>query len=64
MSKLDVVHGDLRSNNIMVEVSDSQGTLPEEPKLKLIDFDWGGTVAEEVRYPLLRNPELGDGGFH
>lgn len=56
MERNYVVHGDLRANNIMVKVAGSSGLLPEgDVELKVIDFDWGGALSDEVRYPLLRN---------
>lgn len=56
MKEKAVVHGDLRPNNIMVKVSG--GSLPDDVKLKIIDFDWGGSVTNKVRYPLLRNTAI------
>ncbi|KZT03562.1 uncharacterized protein LAESUDRAFT_337341 [Laetiporus sulphureus 93-53] len=57
-----VVHGDLRSNNIMLQVDD-QGKpvvlLNGSAKINVIDYDWSGT-AGRARYPALRNPTIKD----
>ncbi|KZT03522.1 uncharacterized protein LAESUDRAFT_814617 [Laetiporus sulphureus 93-53] len=57
-----VVHGDLRSNNIMLQV-DGHGKpvvlLNGSAKINVIDYDWSGT-AGWVRYPALRNPTIKD----
>lgn len=53
MEKENIVHGDLRPNNILIR--DPDGT--EEPELKIIDFDWAG-VGGEVRYPQRRNENI------
>ncbi len=54
MEEKSLVHGDLRSNNIMVEV-ESDRTLPKgDVKLRVVDFDWGGPV-DKTHYPLIRN---------
>ncbi|KZT06283.1 uncharacterized protein LAESUDRAFT_628715, partial [Laetiporus sulphureus 93-53] len=47
----NLVHGDLRSNNIMVRITDG------EPQIKIIDYDWAGK-AGQVRYPAARNESL------
>ena len=57
------VHGDLRTNNIMIRV-DKQG-LPlsssneEHSNIRVVDFDWAGK-AHEVRYPDTRNNNIED----
>ncbi|KAG8919148.1 hypothetical protein FRC02_001857 [Tulasnella sp. 418] len=60
MEKEDVVHGDLRANNLMLEV-DADGQLSSDEdlpvRMKLVDFDWGGRSGE-VTYPLERNKEI------
>ncbi|KAG8942215.1 hypothetical protein FRC03_003504, partial [Tulasnella sp. 419] len=49
MQKEEVVHGDLRSNNLMVEV-DADGGLSlgegDIVSMKVVDFDWGGKSGE------------------
>ncbi|RXW15282.1 hypothetical protein EST38_g10572 [Candolleomyces aberdarensis] len=49
------VHGDLRSNNVMIDVN----TLGDEGKvdIKIVDFDWSGK-AKEAHYPGSRNPSI------
>jgi len=61
------VHGDLRMNNVLICVAEIKNGNPtcivqprpntQVPYLKVIDFDWAGT-ADQVRYPLQRNPEI------
>jgi hypothetical protein len=46
----DFVHGDIRSNNIMVKKR-------HEEQCVLIDFDWAGKVGE-VKYPFDLNPAI------
>ena len=41
-------HGDLRGNNIIVQLSHPL------PKLFIIDFDWSGKIGEQ-RYPCFMN---------
>ncbi|KAG9217932.1 hypothetical protein CCMSSC00406_0008573 [Pleurotus cornucopiae] len=50
-----LVHGDLRPNNIMVKL-DVDGRLEDVDgvRLKIVDFDWAGQVGT-VKYPLSRN---------
>jgi len=55
------VYGDLRSNNVMVEV-DEHGQLrfsssARDVKIRLVDCDWAG-VSGKVCYPLLLNHEI------
>lgn len=50
MEKENIVHGDLRPNNILVRQAVSSQAL----ELKVVDFDWAG-VAGEARYPWRRN---------
>lgn len=57
------VHGDMRANNIMIQVKSNQPT-PSATKengvnLKLIDFDWAGKTGE-VHYPAHRNDDIED----
>jgi hypothetical protein len=64
------VHGDLRTNNVLIYVqinenSDGGRSLVIQPSphshvlpyLKVVDFDWAG-VANKVRYPSIRNPAI------
>ena len=44
----NLVHGDLRRPNILID---------EEGRVRLIDFEWSGE-AGVVRYPVLLNPEI------
>ncbi|CAG8601484.1 12629_t:CDS:2, partial [Acaulospora colombiana] len=52
MTEANVVHGDLRPNNIMVRETDNDGF-----EFKMIDFDSSG-LSGEVEYPLLRNRNI------
>jgi len=47
------VHGDLRSNNIMIRTD----VMDKSVDLRVIDFDWVGE-ARQVRYPAERNREI------
>jgi len=47
------VHGDLRTNNIMVRTD----VIGNSVDLRVIDFDWAGE-AGQVRYPAERNQEI------
>ncbi|KAJ2921962.1 hypothetical protein H1R20_g15134, partial [Candolleomyces eurysporus] len=49
------VHGDFRSNNIMINAN----MLGDEGKvdIKIVDFDWSGK-AQEAHYPGSRNPSI------
>jgi len=47
------VHGDLRSNNIMIRTD----VMDKSVELKVVDFDWAG-IAGQVRYPAERNREI------
>ncbi|KAG8963241.1 hypothetical protein FRC03_003243 [Tulasnella sp. 419] len=59
MQKEEVVHGDLRSNNLIVEVDvDGRPSLHKGiVSMKVVDFDWGGKSGE-VCYPLERNRSI------
>ncbi|KAG8817439.1 hypothetical protein FRC17_011233 [Serendipita sp. 399] len=59
LSESNFVHGDLRSNNLMVHVESDQTLLLHEEivHVKAIDFDWSGESGK-VFYPLERNAEL------
>ena len=52
-----LVHGDLRSNNIMVKMAHS-GKVADPVEIKVIDFEWAGPVGS-ARYPLRRNDNIG-----
>ena len=47
------VHGDLRSNNIMIRTD----VMDKSVELKVVDFDWAGK-AGQVYYPAERNEEF------
>ena len=47
------VHGDLRSNNIMIRTD----VMDKSVELKVVDFDWAGE-AGQARYPAERNKEI------
>ena len=47
------VHGDLRSNNIVIRTD----VIEKSVDLKVIDFDWAGE-AGQVRYPAERNRDI------
>ena len=47
------VHGDLRSNNIMIRTDVKEKSVD----LRVIDFDWAGE-AGQVRYPAERNRDI------
>ena len=47
------VHGDLRSNNIMIRTDVKEKSMD----LRVIDFDWAGETGQ-VRYPAERNREI------
>jgi hypothetical protein len=64
------VHGDFRTNNVLVYVQTNENSSGQPPVviqlrpgaqslayLKVVDFDWAG-VANKVRYPSIRNPEI------
>jgi len=64
------VHGDFRTNNVLVFVEIKKNSLDgpsiiiqPNPKsksvayLKVVDFDWAG-IAGKVRYPSIRNPDI------
>lgn len=71
LQQASYVHGDLRTNNVLVCVTTTVGpkgkgtcvvqprpnTSPQVAYLKVVDFDWAG-IAEQVRYPHQRNPEI------
>ncbi|KAG8941047.1 hypothetical protein FRC00_012607, partial [Tulasnella sp. 408] len=61
MEEARVVHGDLRPNNLMLEVDCDYTpvSLGEEPgvNMRVIDFDWAGDSGH-VYYPLNRNEEV------
>ena len=47
------VHGDLRTNNIMIRKDSPR----ESPDLRVVDFDWAGE-RNQVRYPADRNTNI------
>lgn len=65
LQKNGVVHGDLRSPNIMVNVSptgevllgsDETGTM--RAIINVVDFDWAGVAGKVFFHPLSRNPDI------
>jgi hypothetical protein len=58
LEQANLVHGDLRANNVMVHVN-ADGTVLDGGKVrvKVIDFDWSGQSGETT-YPLWRNPTI------
>ncbi|KAF9484922.1 hypothetical protein BDN70DRAFT_989196 [Pholiota conissans] len=59
-----LVHGDMRTNNIMIQVGEggepvTSPTNKTKIALKVVDFDWAGK-AGYVRYPPCRNNEIED----
>ncbi|PVG02992.1 hypothetical protein CPB86DRAFT_696255 [Serendipita vermifera] len=61
MENKQLVHGDLRANNMLFRLCDD-----DDVELRILDWDWSGPTAT-VRYPIDRNPEAGllgiPGGF-
>jgi len=59
-----LVHGDIRTTNILVDCS---SLTSEEVKIHFLDFDWAGRIGE-VKYPIginretVRRPEGAEGG--
>ena len=49
----DYVHGDLRSNNIMIRTD----VIEKSVELRVVDFDWAGK-AGQVCYPAERNTNI------
>ncbi|KZT07499.1 uncharacterized protein LAESUDRAFT_713594 [Laetiporus sulphureus 93-53] len=56
LDKEHVVHGDLRTNNIMLQIDDEGKPVISDRRanIKVIDYDWAGN-AGEARYPPSRN---------
>ena len=57
MKENNVVHGDLRPNNIMCRTRPHKGTEGEELEIKVIDFDWAGKLGS-AKYPAIMNPQI------
>lgn len=64
MADADMMHGDFRPNNIMVQVFKMQRSYTpvcsregQGANLKVFDFDWAGKSGS-VSYPLQRNEEI------
>ncbi|KAF8530394.1 hypothetical protein BU17DRAFT_79150 [Hysterangium stoloniferum] len=64
LKKNGKVHGDLRSLNVMVNVSETGETIrvaggsgKSRANIKVVDFDWAGD-AGRVYYPALRNADI------
>jgi serine/threonine protein kinase len=53
MKKHNIVHGDLRPNNIMIRRKEAE----DDYELKVIDFDWAGESGK-VNYPWCRNEDI------
>jgi hypothetical protein len=56
LKELHLVHGDLRSNNLMIHVTQDAIVVPIQ--LKAIDMEWGGKVGVAC-YPADRNDVVG-----
>jgi hypothetical protein len=58
LEQANLVHGDLRANNVMVHVN-ADGTVLDGGKVrvKVIDFDWSGESGKTT-YPLWRNSKI------
>jgi hypothetical protein len=58
LEEANLVHGDLRTNNLMVRVN-ADGTVlyGEKVHVKVIDFDWSGE-SSKVTYPVWRNDKI------
>lgn len=58
LEQANLVHGDLRANNLMVHVN-ADGTVLDDEKVrvKVLDFDWSGRSGE-VTYPMWRNTDI------
>jgi hypothetical protein len=59
LEQANLVHGDLRVNNLMVHVNEHEKILLVDGKasIKVIDFDWGGKSGQ-VAYPRWRNAKI------
>ncbi|KIO20236.1 hypothetical protein M407DRAFT_245877 [Tulasnella calospora MUT 4182] len=61
MEEANMVHGDLRPNNIMVEVGPDKTPVrsgeEQSVNLRVVDFDWAGE-SDKVCYPLQRNEAI------
>jgi serine/threonine protein kinase len=55
LEEANLVHGDLRLNNVMVHVN-ADGTIGKV-HIKIIDFDWSGESGT-VTYPIWRNDQI------
>ena len=54
MKEKQVVHGDLRPNNIMCRVQPESGTEGQGLEIKVVDFDWAGKSGS-AKYPAIMN---------
>jgi serine/threonine protein kinase len=57
LQSLELVHGDLRPNNIMIQVK-AGFEIAVPVIIKVIDFEWADVV-HKGRYPMHRNAEVG-----
>ena len=57
MKEKNVVHGDLRPNNIMCRAPPDGGTEGQALEIKVIDFDWAGMLGS-TNYPAIMNPNI------
>ena len=57
MREKEVVHGDLRPNNIMCRVRSESGTEGHELEIRVVDFDWAGKLGS-AWYPAIMNPAI------
>jgi len=55
---LNLVHGDLRPNNLMIKVAEGGGALVQPITVNAIDMEWAGRVSEAY-YPADRNETVG-----
>jgi len=58
LEQANLVHGDLRANNLMVHVNANGSVLDgERVRVKAVDFDWSGRSGETT-YPMWRNTDI------
>ena len=57
MKEKEVVHGDLRPNNIMCRLRPDKGAEADELEFKVVDFDWAGKL-KVAKYPAIMNSQI------
>jgi len=57
LANLELVHGDLRPNNLMIKMSD-RIQIAEPVEIKVVDFEWADKVGT-ARYPQSLNKHIG-----